>query len=517
MSDAPDRVLSRRKPRESAKMFRDEMRPNIVSQQGEWLDWNGKCYVVIEDATIRAEVAEWADEAYEQFLQEPEEGETEGKIAFRKFEPKPADTTAIVTSLVQLVHRPAEQFLPPCWLNSETGLDPQDIIACENGLLDIQTRTLYAHTPNFFTRTAIPIIYDPNAPEPTRWLECLSEWFEGRQPLADLLQEAVGYSLSADTSQQTVIFLWGVPRGGKGTTLRILTDLIGRDNVHAPSIKEIAGRFGLMGCIGKTLITITDMNVDNHTEVGEAAVSINKISGEDRVSIERKGIEPWSGTLPGRIWIVGNSLPDFGSHSTAVVARLVILPFEVSFLGREDRQLTNRQGTGKLQQELPGILNWALEGLARLRERGRFPDCPESDSAKIRMLHMSQPIRGFVEEKCELGDVHVDKSMLYARYRAYCKTIGERPQPLHSFSEKLMELFPTIGASKRRSADGTRPPIFDGIRLNADEGMRLYQVAPGYDLGTIDDGLGVTFWDIIARDMDDEPVLKPHVESEFAE
>ena len=79
----------------------------------------------------------------------------------------------------------------------------------------MRTRKLCPQTPAFFTRTAIPIIYDPKAPPPTLWLKCLKEWFLERQPLADLLQEIFGYILSADTSQQIVPFFWGVPRGGR--------------------------------------------------------------------------------------------------------------------------------------------------------------------------------------------------------------------------------------------------------------------------------------------------------------
>jgi putative DNA primase/helicase len=523
--ESPKRVITRRKPRDSAKMFRDEMRPNLVVQQQEWLDWNGKCYVVIEHATIVAEIAAWADDAFEKMLIGPSEEEREkaaqegrepeGTIGYRKFEPKPVDTAAIATSLTQLVHRPAEQFPPPCWLKIAkpyVGIDPRDIIVCENGLLDMRTGKRHPHTPAFFTRSAIPIVHDANAPKPVLWLQCLEQWFKGRQPLADLLQECIGYSLSSDTSQQVVIMMWGVPRGGKGTVLRIINNLVGPENVHAPSIMELSGRFGLQGCIDKPLITITDMDVDSKTEVGAAAVSINKISGEDRVSVERKNKDPWSGTLPGRIWVVSNHLPDFGTHTMAIIARLLILPFEVSFLGHEDRQLT-----AKLRAELPGILNWALKGLARLRDRNRFPDCPESEEAKIRMLHVSEPIRGFVEEKCELGDFHIDKAVMYPRYRNYCRSVGVHPMPANKFSERLMYLYPTIGASKRSASDDTRPPIFDGIRFNEHEAMKLYRIATDYKMSDIDPGLGCTFWDIVARDEDGEPALKLDVETDFAE
>jgi hypothetical protein len=195
--------------------------------------------------------------------------------------------------------------------------------------------------------------------------------------------------------------------------------------------------------------------------------------------------------------------------------RFRILPFDVSFLGREDRDLTNVRGTGKLQQELPGILNWALVGLARLRENGRFMDCPESDAAKIRMLRASEPIKGFVEEKCELGDdVHIDKALFYSRYRAYCRTVGERPMAANKFAERLLYLYPTIGAAKRSASDGSRPPIFDGIRLNEREAAKLYRLALGY---IEEDVLMFGFDHCAALDDDGEPIQLTTLEVDFTD
>src|SRR5215472_14612033 len=53
--------------------------------------------------------------------------------------------------------------------------------------------------------------------------------------------------------------------------------------------------------------------------------------------------------------------------SGALVGRLIVLVLVQSFFGREDPVLTTR-----LLTELPGILNWALVGYLRLRERGYF-------------------------------------------------------------------------------------------------------------------------------------------------
>lgn len=501
------RILSRANPRRSAILFMQQERPNLINQQDEWLDWDGRCYVTVEQATIDSEIAEWLDASY----QEVEDTKSGKKIA-RLFNPKPGDVWAIQDSLKKKVHKPASAFTAPCWLDgkNKNRPKPSDLISVQNGLLDISTRKLYPSSPLLFNRTSLPLDFDPSAPAPVLWNKFLREVFNGRVPLIELAQELFGYTISGDTSQHIVPYLWGVTRAGKGTMLRILTDLCGEDNCHSPSIVELGGRFGLQGCLAKSLITITDMDTDNRSELGAAAVCINKISGEDRVSVERKGITPWGGRLPGRIWLASNNLPDFGGHATAVAARLAMLPFDVSFLGREDRDLTKKDGTGKLQRELPGILNWSLDGLDRLRERGRIVEPAESVAAKFRMLYASEPVRGFVEERCTLDpNAAIDKVTLYPLYVEYCRTTGTHPLASNKFAERLHSLYPVIEPSKRSAGDGSRPPTFAGIRLNDRETVRIFKTDPQIA------ALGLVWPDALILDDDGWPQQRRDVVSDF--
>jgi len=506
------RILSRNKPRYSAAQFRTEKRPNIINQQEEWLDWNGHCYVAVEEATVDSEIAEWLDESFEETM----DSQT-GKKRRMAFNPKPADVFKVRDSLKKMVHKPADTMSPPCWLDGGRGRpNPRDLISVENGLLDITTRERIDATPLFFNRTSLPIKYDPNAPKPAMWIKFLREVMDApkddpkkahRLPLIALLQEIFGCIISGDTSFHVVPHFWGVTRGGKGTTLRVLDEVVGPDNVCSPSIQELGGTFGLQTALGMSLIQVTDMDTEEKSASNVAVSRILAISGEDHVSVQRKNLTSWKGHLPGRVVIVSSSLPDFGGHATALAARLLVVPYDVSFLGREDRKLTD-----KLLTELPGILNWALGGLARLRQRGDFDEPEESKAAKLRMLHYSEPVRGFVEECCTLDNgegVGTDKPVLFNRYRTYCRSIGVRPLDLNKFSEKLYGLNRSVGPSKRTTADGDREPIFAGIRLNDREALRVFKA---------DNGMAwLSIHDALERDATGWPVLRNEVASDFAD
>jgi putative DNA primase/helicase len=445
-------VLARTTPMKSAELFL-ATRPNLIYQQGEWLDYKGGAYYPVEDDVIKSQISYFADGAVQMIV------DSNGKRGTIPFHPKPADVKAIRDMLQGRVQKAADTMAPPCWLDGREGLDPQNIISCKNGLLDITTRQLHEPTPAFFTRTVLPIEYQPDAPEPTQWLAFLYEVTHARPRLIQTIREMMGYMISADTSQQRVFYFFGEPRSGKGTIMRILGALIGNANVAYSSIETLGGRFGLIGLVGKSGLFITEMNSSNEN-ISAATSRINAISGEDNVSAERKGREEWSGKLGCRILVASNNLPTFGQHVDALMTRLLVVPFDVSFAGREDRQLTS-----KLTTELPGILNWALDGLETLRLCGEFEEPAESKEIKTRMRHISEPLLGFIEARCIVGqDERVGKNELYNAYRAYCAECGHHPLAKNKFTERLRTQRKGIVPARGRDGE-ERSHFYKGVSL----------------------------------------------------
>jgi putative DNA primase/helicase len=257
-----------------------------------------------------------------------------------------------------------------------------------------------------------------------------------------------------------VFFLYGNPRSGKGTLLRTLVKLIGVENTCSPSIKNLAGAFGFQSMIGKSLAIVSDMATDSRTDLSAAASSINAVSGEDYIEANRKNKDFWNGRLAARLVLAGNDLPGFGAHTAALAARLIILPFEEAYLGREDYDLSD-----KLATELPSILNWAIAGLKSLRDRGRFEEPADCKAAKTRLLHRGSPVLAFVQERCVTEPIaRVGKAELYAAYVAYCDEHDVEDRTSEVFARELYKAVP--GVRKIRGQGGPRrTQEYCGIRL----------------------------------------------------
>jgi phage/plasmid-associated DNA primase len=186
-------------------------------------------------------------------------------------------------------------------------------------------------------------------------------------------------------------------------------------------------------------------------------------SGEDPVTINRKGEKKWHGVLGVRILIQTNSTLHFSDPSGTIATRFVPVLFHESFLGRENDNLTE-----ELAIELPGILNWAIEGWRRLRARGKFRLPPASQEALERMAKKAASILNFVEEECEIAS-HLSwrRNDCYRAYEAYWSEGNNKPLSRPKFIEALEDLNLGIKCRRPRGEDGDRSFVFRWYRQSA--------------------------------------------------
>jgi putative DNA primase/helicase len=340
---------------------------------------------------------------------------------------------------------------------------PGQFVALANGLLSLSTGELLDHTPAFFNVSSVPFNYDPAAPEPKHWLTFLGQIFDD-QASVDALQEWFGYVISGRTDQHKIMLMVGPTRAGKGTIVRVLEALVGRANVAAPTLSSLGTNFGLSPLIGKTLATVNDARLGG-ANVHQVVERLLSISGEDTLTIDRKYQQPWTGRLSSRLLVVSNELPNLGDASGAIVGRFLVLVLTQSWFGREDRELGDRLAT-----ELPGILNWALNGLGRLLLHGRFTVPTTADEIMMAMSDAASPVSAFVRECCEIGPTkEVDIDEIYRAFRRWSFDSGrERIPTKHVFGRDLRAVLPGIRDVRAREGD-QRVRRYRGITVRSDQ------------------------------------------------
>ena len=186
------------------------------------------------------------------------------------------------------------------------------------------------------------------------------------------------------------------------------------------------------------------------------------ISGEDGVTVPRKYLLDWTGRLPTRFLILTNELPRLADASGALAGRFIVLTLTKSFYGREDPGLTE-----SLLGELPGVLNWAIEGWQRLQARGYFVQPKSSAEAIEELRDLGSPIGAFVRECCVVGPGQtVECAILFSRWREWCSEQGRvHHGTAQSFGRDLRAAVPGLKTVQPRTDEG-RERHYNGVTLN---------------------------------------------------
>lgn len=338
--------------------------PLLRRWRGNWMRWQTTHWSEMEHDTVRADLYTALEHAeYEELDPKTD------TIVQKRWKPNRHKVANVMQALCAITDLP-DSINAPAWLSRDESRHPQfnarEIVSTTNGLLHVATRTLMDHTPTFFNLVSVPFDHEPDATCP-RWTTFLNELWPDEPDAIHALQEYVGYVLSGRTDQQKILLMVGPTRSGKGTIARIKQQLIGPENTAGPTLSSLATNFGLSPLLGKPLAVVSDARLGgNNHQVVERLLTI---SGEDALTVDRKFREPWTGRLPTRFVILSNELPSFGDASGAIAHRFVVLVMARSWRGNENTTLTD-----ELTDELPGILNWALDGLDRLTTQGRFTE-----------------------------------------------------------------------------------------------------------------------------------------------
>ena len=235
---------------------------------------------------------------------------------------------------------------------------------------------------------------------------------------------------------------------GKSIFINVINTLIGTYGSTAAAQTLIANggnsiNDDLVDLIGARLITVSE------TEEGQslAEAKIKQMTGGDRL----KG-RPLYGThiqfnIIGKLWLATNCLPQINNSDHGIWRRIVAIPFNHTFKADEqDKGLK-----GKLLSELPGILNWAIEGSLAWQEQGLNPPSIVDEQVTDYRSSMDS-ISQFISEECELGITHSHPaSQLYTAYRNWCLSFGLKPKPTSAFKRALEAI---SGVYQKRTSSG---------------------------------------------------------------
>lgn len=347
------------------------------------------------------------------------------------------------------------------------------MIPCKNGYLTLRAtgkpggidggelweRTLEQPKRDAGMTYVLACDYSPKAkaPEFERFIEQVLPDVEVRA----YVQEYLGYTLLPDTRFQRAQFWLGGGANGKSTLAEIVAAL--HEKVAAMELDALDG-FKLVNLLGSSLVYVDE----TPQRIDEQRLKI-LISG-GLVQVDRKFRDPIN-LRPTAKWIIlGNQLPAVSDQSAGFWRRLAIIPFTASFPdGSADPLIAHRI----IEKELSGVLNWALGGLHRLLERGRFTKMPEAVMSQIETgkRETNSVLAWFVNSDIETDtETKTPKDAVYASYRDWCRDNGSQAVSSERFWKRLAVVANTEFPERKAFVDGKRVRVVP-IRLQAAPAM----------------------------------------------
>lgn len=449
-----------------ALKFLETRRPHLIKHAGQWLDFKGNRYVRVSDDSIYADLFPFM----------------RSTVDWRGFQNKGSASQAksIMHALGGASFHRHQDAEPPTWLQPQPGdIPPDNLVSLKNGLLNITTGNLVPHDPRFFTYNGLDFDYVDQweATAPKQWLAFLEATFQGDRESIDQLQEVFGYLVVNDNRYQVFFNLIGQPRSGKGTIGRILHKLVGEANTSHVDPETGVGGFGMQDLVGKQLLLFSDLIVSKDTKFGQLASFIQRLTGQDAMNIQQKFKDDWKGTPTARIFMITNGPLTFQNHSGAIAARMVALVTYATFEGDQDADLTD-----KLMTELPLIFNWALDGLVRLRKRGKFATTVRGSEAIAKVRRYGAPLKTFLQECCDLGqDYEIPTQHLIHSYNRWEKSQGLGKAMLEAEFGKNLETAAGMAIRRRRKTyhhgteETVRTAVYAGVRVKPSEAEYLME------------------------------------------
>lgn len=450
----------------NARRFRDQYGDKVRYNytQGCWMIWTGQVWRRDETAAVKQMCDAMLDGMEKGLfgIHDPQQA-----AALRKFIQKSRGSHAKDNLLKEAQHL--------------TGIPATDndfdkargVLNVQNGVLKLRSGKLCGHDrARLITRLA-GAAYDPSATAPA-WLRFLDDVTGGDKNLQNYLQCMVGYMLTGSTREQCIFFLYGDGSNGKSTFLEILAELLGTYAMNAQSDTITARRSSdgprtdIARLKGARLVTISECPAD--VWLDEAIVK--QLTGGDVVTARYLYGREFEFRPEFKLIMATNHKPRIRGTDSGIWRRIRLVPFTQRIPEeRQDLQLPD-----KLRTELPGILNWALEGLRQWMQassggkRRGLPHCKAVDSATAEYRGEQDRLKQFLEDCTEPAPGYtIQAGILYQVYRRWCEENGERyPLTGNKFGREIAK---ALQRTKTRTNFA-----YQDVRLT-DEGNRLMAYA----------------------------------------
>lgn len=378
-----------------------------------WHCWTGRRFLFDDSGEVERRMKETVRAIYTEGIGTPDRDERKKLISHALASEAAYKLRAAVT----LAETEREVVVKPSDLDQNG-----DLLNVSNGTLDLRTPELREHQREDLITKLAPVEYDPTATAPN-FCNFLDRIFQGNVDLIGFVRRSIGYFLTGDTSEQCFFIWYGTGANGKSTLLRIVRALLGDYCRHTDAETLLIKRNStvsndLARLKGARLVTASESEQGRRL----AESLIKQMTGGEPLSVRFLHREYFEFVPTFKVVLVTNHKPVIRGGEHAIWRRVHLVPFEEEIPEPEqDHNLAEQI----IEDELSGVLNFALHGLEEQREVGlKVPEKVRQATFKYRQE--LDVLGAFLAECCRIDEqAGTSASDLYASFKTWSEVNGE--------------------------------------------------------------------------------------------
>jgi len=351
------------------------------------------------------------------------------------------------------------------------------LLNCENCTIELTTQQGRDHRREDYITKIAPVEFtqydgDDGKYGCPRWEQFMEEITGNDPELMNFLQQAVGYSLTGDTSEQVYFFLWGTGHNGKSTFLNVIMDILGDyagKTVPGTLVKKNSDRHLTELAYLEGLRFLVTEETEQGRRVDEQLVK-QFASTREALTVRKMYGDPYQMRVTWKLWMQGNHKLEIRGQDEGIWRRTLLVPFTQKFEGAA--RIMNMEEI--LLKEADGILRWALDGCSSwMQHHLQIPSVVRDATAQYR--HDEDVIGRYMEDRwvldpegTQLKDQGtVTPEEMYRDYKEWCEATNEYLLKKGKFEQRLKDK----GYEKKKRVSqvtGTRQIHWVGMTLSSE-------------------------------------------------
>lgn len=307
--------------------------------------------------------------------------------------------------------------------------DPR-YIPVKNGVYDMEAKNLLPQDSKYRFTYQFPIQFDPHA-TCSKTLEALQMILASDQ-LA-LIQEWIGYYFYRQYIFKKALIVVGPKDSGKTTILESIVYLLGRENISSVTLQKMAGdKFAAAHLYEKHGNLVDELSDKDIADVGNFKIA----TGGGSITGEYKFGNQFSFHNFSKLTFACNKIPEVKGpeDDEAYFGRWMVIRLEKKI----QKIIPNFVAYLRTEEERSGLFNWAMEGLERLIQNGKFSYDLSEEEIKSEMMQGGSSIAMF-SANCILREDgnEISKEDMYEKYTNYCRENKLSTQTIKMFGTRF--------------------------------------------------------------------------------